>query len=198
MISANNSFGNNVGNAQPNEKRNWKIGRMFGKYTADTSKAAVLEVGLYKSPYAVFCTLSIRTEMGKDSKGRVQFETGLNKENPSCLLNVENVAGVLQLCDYLEKDPGKVSQLNFQHDGGRSKLNIKGSETETTFTVTSEIGSKSITFEATPAGFMNVHGWVRGLKELLKVVQKKQLTAKLDPEEFGTNNDSNDGEDVPF
>ena len=26
MISANNNFGNNVGNAQQSEKRNWKIG----------------------------------------------------------------------------------------------------------------------------------------------------------------------------
>lgn len=198
MIQANNGFGNNVGNAQPNEKRNWKIGRMFGKYTADTSKAAVLEVGMYKSPYSIFCTLSIKAEMGKGMNGRAQFEGGLNKDNPSCLLNVENVSALLQLCDSLEKDHGKVPQLNWQHDGGKSKLFIKGSETETTFTVESEIGSKSITFEATPAGFVNVHGWVHGLKEFLEIVQKKQLTAKLDPEEFGSNNDSNGGEDIPF
>ena len=197
MISANNSFGNNVGNAQPKEKTNWKIGRMFGRCTTDASKAAVLEVAMYKSPYSVFCTLAIKNEMGKDAKGRIQFETGLNKENPSVLLNPENVASVITLCNLLEKNMNNVASLNYVLDTGRSKLEIKGSDASTVITVTNEVGTKSIKFDSTPAGFQNIHAWVPALKELIKIVQKKQLSAKLDPDEFG-NNDENENEDVPF
>lgn len=197
MISANNNFGNNMNGGQT-EKSNWKIGRIFGKNPSDPSKAAVLEIGLYKSKYSVFATLSVRYEMGKDSQNRIQFETGLNKENPSCLLNTENVESVLLLCDLLVKDPSKVSMLHYINDGGRSKLDIKGSETSCTFTVTSEIGTKSIQFDAIPAGFTNVHGCIPALRDMLKIAQKKQLTGKLDPDEFGTAADNNNDEDSPF
>lgn len=193
MISANNNFGNNGG--QQGEKSNWKIGRLFGKCATDTSKSAVLEVGLYKSQYSMFATLSIRNEMGRDSKGRAQFETGLNKENPSVLLAPESVATVLLLCDLIEKEPASVNNLKFIHDTGRSKLEIYGSETSTTIIVTNEIGSKQIQFEATPAGFTNIHGCFPSLKNMLKVIQKKQLTAKLDPDEFSSNDND---EDSPF
>lgn len=195
MISANNNFGHNVGNAQQGEKSNWRIGRIFGKHPTDNSKSAVLEVALYKSQYSMFGTLAIRYEMGRDSKNRIQFETGLNKENPSTLLNPENVSNVLQLCDILEREPSKISQLHYNLDTGRSKLEIQGSETAIVLTVTSEIGSKKIQFDATPAGFTNIHGCVRAIKSLLAIVQKKQLTAKLDPEEFGGNDND---EDSPF
>lgn len=193
MISTNNNFGNNINQQQ--EKTNWKLGRMFGKSTVDSSKSAVLEVGFYKSKYSMFGTLSIRNEMGKDSNGRVQFETGLNKENPSCLLNPENTASALLLCDTVMKDPSKIANLRYVLDSGRSKLEITGSDTSTTFTVTNEIGSKSIKFDATPAGFANIHGCFAAIRELLKIVQKKQLTAKLDPDEFGANESS---EESPF
>ena len=196
MISANNNFGNNVGNAQQNEKSNWRIARIFGKNPNDTSKAAVLEIGLYKSQYSMFATLSIRYEMGRDSKNRIQFETGLNKENPSVLLASESVSTVLLLCDIVKRDHSVVSNLTFMHDTGRSKLDIKGSDTSTVFTVTNDIGSKKIQFDATPAGFTNIHGCFSALENALKVVQKKQLTGKLDPDEFGTNNDND--EDAPF
>lgn len=196
MISANNNFGNNVGNAQQTEKSNWRIARIFGKNPNDTSKAAVLEIGLYKSQYSMFATLSVRYEMGRDSKNRIQFETGLNKENPSVLLAPESVSTVLLLCDIVKRDPSVVSNLTFMHDTGRSKLDIKGSDTSTVFTVTNDIGSKKIQFDATPAGFTNIHGCFSALENALKVVQKKQLTAKLDPDEFGINNDND--EDSPF
>jgi len=195
MISANNNFGNSVGNAQQTEKSNWKLGRMFGK-KPNESKAAVLEVGMYKSQYSTFCTLSIRYEMGRDSKNRVQFETGLNKENPSCLLNPEQVASLIQLCDTLERDQSKIPQLNYVHDGEKSKLNIVGAETYVQVTVTNNLGSKTIQFDATPAGFTNIHGCISTLKMYAKIVQKKQLNAKLDQEEFGTNNEND--EESPF
>lgn len=195
MISANNNFGHSGGNTQQGEKSNWKIGRIFGKNPTDPSKAAVLEIALYKSQYSIFGTLAVRYEMGRDSKNRIQFETGLNKENPSTLLNPENVASVLQLCDILEKDPSKISQLRYNLDTGRSKLEIQGNETSTIFTVTSDIGSKKIQFDATPAGFTNIHGCISSFKSFLKVIQKKQLTSKLDPEEFGGNDND---EDSPF
>ena len=196
MISANNNFGNNVGNAQQNEKTNWKIGRIFGKKPDEPSKVAVLEVGLYKSPYSMFATLSIKYELGRDSKNRIQWESGLNKENPSVLLAPESVSTVLLLCDIAVKDPTVINNLRFIHDTGKSKLEIQGSETSTIFTVTNDIGSKKIQFDATPAGFANIHGCIPALKNALKVVQKKQLSAKLDPEEFGSNNDND--EDSPF
>ena len=196
MISANNNFGNNMNGGQQGEKSNWRIGRIFGKNPNDTSKAAVLEIGLYKSQYSMFATLSVRYEMGRDSKNRIQFETGLNKENPSVLLAPESVATVLLLCDIVERDPSTVNNLRFLHDTGRSKLDIQGSETSTVITVTNDIGSKKIQFDATPAGFTNIHGCFPALKNALKIVQKKQLTAKLDPEEFGSNNDND--EDSPF
>lgn len=195
MISANNNFGNSMNNGGQQEKTNWKIGRVFGKNPNDPSKAAVLEIGLYKSQYSMFATLSVRYEMGRDSKNRVQFETGLNKENPSVLLAPESVATVLLLCDIVERDPSVVNNLKFYHDTGRSKLDIQGSETTTTFTVTNDIGSKKIQFDATPAGFTNIHGCFPALKNALKVIQKKQLTAKLDPDEFGGNDND---EDSPY
>ena len=181
---------------QQGEKSNWRIGRIFGKNPNDTSKAAVLEIGLYKSQYSMFATLSVRYEIGRDSKNRIQFETGLNKENPSVLLASESVSTVLLLCDIVKRDHSVVSNLTFMHDTGRSKLDIKGSDTSTVFTVTNSNGSKKIQFDATPAGFTNIHGCFSALENALKVVQKKQLTGKLDPDEFGTNNDND--EDAPF
>lgn len=192
MISTNNNFGNN-GNTQQGEKSNWKIGRIFGKNPNDPSKAAVLEVGLYKSQYSMFATLSIRYEMGRDSKNRVQFETGLNKENPSVLLAPESVSAVSTLCKLVTEDPSKISSLNFSHDTGRSKLDIQSNETSTVMTVTNDIGSKKIQFDATPAGFTNIHGCFPALNDMLAIVHKKQLTAKLDPDEFNSNDD-----DSPF
>lgn len=197
MISANNNFGNNVGNAQQNEKRNWKIARLFGKKPDEPSKAAVLEIGMYKSPYSTFATLSIKYEMGRDSKNRVQFETGLNKENPSCLLNPEEVAGLILLCEIVEEDHSAMKTLHYMHDSGKSKLDILGSETTTVMTVTNEIGSKKIQFDATPAGFTNIHCCMPALKDALAKIRDKQINAKLDPEEFGNNNNDND-EDSPF
>lgn len=192
MISTNNNFGNN-GNTQQGEKSNWKIGRIFGKNPNDPSKIAVLEVGLYKSPYSMFATLSIKYEMGRDSKNRVQFETGLNKENPSVLLAPEGVSAVSTLCKLVTEDPSKISNLNFSYDTGRSKLDIQSNETSTVMTVTNDIGSKKIQFDATPAGFTNIHGCFPALNEMLAIVHKKQLTAKLDPDEFNSNDD-----DSPF
>ena len=196
MISANNNFGNNMNGGQQTEKSNWRIGRMFGRKPDELTKAAVLEVGMYKSPYSTFCTLSVRYEMGRDGKNRIQFETGLNKENPSCLLNPEQVAALIQACEMLERDPSKIPVLNYVHDGEKSKLNIVGTETYVQITVTNEIGSKKIQFDATPAGFTNIHGCISTLKMLAKIVQKKQLNAKLDQEEFGTNNEND--EESPF
>lgn len=196
MISANNNFGNNMNGGQT-EKTNWRIGRIFGKKPDEPSKVAVLEVGLYKSPYSMFATLSIKYELGRDSKNRIQWESGLNKENPSVLLAPESVSTVLLLCDIAEKDPTVINNLRFIHDTGKSKLEIQGSETSTIFTVTNDIGSKKIQFDATPAGFANIHGCIPALKNALRVVQKKQLSAKLDPDEFGTADNNND-EDSPF
>lgn len=193
MISNNNNF-NNMNNSQQNEKTSWKIARVFGKKPGDPSKVAVLEIGLYKSQYSAFATLSIKYEMGRDMKNRVQFETGLNKDNPSCLLSPEDTACVISLCELLEKDPSKISELKFAHDGGRSKLDITGSETNTIVAVTNEVGSKNIQFDATPAGFTNIHGCIPAIKNALKVVLKKQITAKLDPDEFGNDSDG----DSPF
>jgi hypothetical protein len=195
MISTNNNFNNNVGNAQQPEKSNWKIARIFGKNPNDTSKVAILEIGLYKSQYSMFATLSIKNEMGRDSKNRIQFETILNKDNPSVLLAPENVTTVLFLCNLVENDPSVVKNLNFKLETTRSKLEIKGSDTATLLTVTNEIGSKSIQFDAVPAGFTNIHGCYDSIKNALKVIQKKQFTIKLDPDEFGSS--SND-EDAPF
>ena len=197
MISANNNFGNNMNGGQQTEKSNWRIGRMFGRKPDELTKAAVLEVGMYKSPYSTFCTLSVRYEMGRDGKNRIQFETGLNKENPSCLLNPEQVAALIQACEMLERDPSKIPVLNYVHDGEKSKLNIVGTETYVQITVTNEIGSKKIQFDATPAGFTNIHCCMPALKDALVKIRDKQINAKLDPEEFGNNNNDND-EDSPF
>lgn len=196
MISANNNFGNNVGSAQQNEKRNWKVSRLFGKKVDEPSKAAVLEIGMYKSPYSTFATFSIRNEMGRDSKNRAQFETGLNKENPSCLLNPEEVAGLILLCEIIEKDHSSMKTLHYMHDNGRSKLDILGSDTNTIITVGNELGTKKIQFDATPVGFTNIHSCIPALKDALVVIRNKQINAKLDPEEFGANNDNE--EDSPF
>ena len=196
MISNNGNFGNNVGNAQQNEKRNWRIARLFGKKPDEPSKAAVLEIGMYKSPYSTFATFSVRYEMGRDSKNRIQFETGLNKENPSCLLNPEEVAGLILLCEIVEEDHSTMKSLHYIQDSGKSKLDILGSETSTIITVSNEIGSKKIQFDATPAGFTNIHSCIPALKDALEKIRAKQINAKLDPEEFGNNNDND--EESPF
>lgn len=197
MISQNSSFGNNMNNGngqQPQEKRSVKLGRIYGRSVNDSTKAAFLEVGCYKSQYSMFATLAIKVEMGKDSKGRAQFETGLDKDNPSVLLNPENVASVITLCDMLIGNPEKVSQLNYMLDSGRSKLEMRGTESSVTITVTNDVGSKSIVFNATPCGFANIHAIIPVLKKFLDIIQKKQLSAKLDPEEFNGNDDG----DAPF
>ena len=196
MISGNNSFGNNMNNGgQQQEKRSWNVSRVYGKNPNDPSKIAFLNVGLYKSQYSTFTTLAIRHELGKDSKGRTQFETGLNKENPSTLLNTEFTAGLINLCDILIKNPSDVSKLNLVIDSGKSKLAIRGSESNIQLTVTNEVGTKTIAFDAVPVGFTNVFPFISAFKNALEIVQKKQLSAKLDPDEFGEEN--NDG-DAPF
>jgi hypothetical protein len=176
-----NNHGNNQNDGAP-EKTSFRVGRMYGKHPTEPGKAAVLDIGLYVSKYSVYATLAIKYEMGRLSNGQVQFEAGLAKDNPSALLNAEQVVGIIDLFNRIT--PSDISKLNLLIDSGKSKFQIDGTETQTKFTVTNDKGSKSIKFDAMPSGIMNVHSSLELLKEYLKIVSKKQISYRLSPDEF--------------
>ena len=178
-----NNNNNQNNNSGAPEKSNFNVGRMWGKHPTDAGKVAVLDVGIYASKYAVFASFAIKYEMGKLSNGQVQFEAGLAKDNPSSLLNAEQLTGLITLLDHIEQKD--VPSLNLCIDSGKSKFSIVGSETQVQITVSNDKGTKSITFDAMPAGVMNIHSSLELLKKYLIIIQKKQLSYRLSPDVFG-------------
>ena len=189
-FTQNNNFGSNSNGEK--KKQNFRVGRIYGS-------DGQLDVGLYISDVGiVYGTASIKAAIGKNpSNGVTMYESGLNKDNPSVLLNTENIIALLK---YFEKaDDAFISGINFTLDAGRSKISFSGSDTDVKITIENKVGTKSITLSATPVGNKNVHASIYQFIEYLKIIIKKQLKNKLDPEEFSdiSAGEGND-EDSPF
>lgn len=175
-------YRNNSQNGQDNEKQSISVGKIYGKSGEDTSKSATLAVGIYATKYSMFATLSVRYEIGRLSNGQTQFEGGLNKDIPSVLLNIEDTLGLIKILEFVDEEG--CDGISFVHDTGKSSIAFEGSKDFAKITIKNPVGSKTIQFNAkmTNAKVFNIPG-LKQLQEYLKIISKKQINRKIEPED---------------
>lgn len=193
-----NGFSNNSNYQGGGEKKktNFRIGKIYGV-------DGIMEVSVWVSDTGAKTILSIKSAIGKDpSTGNNVYESKMPSELPRFFMNLDIAKAFIDASAMSEPD-----KLHFSIEikGSGNKLTVE-SINPRTIKLTIECPKvsstpRSITFEAIPVGFADIHASYNNLVEMVKIGYKKTLQGKLDPEEFSMvlgNNDDGDTGESPF
>lgn len=191
----NNSGYNNNNNQGDVEKKktNFRIGRIYGS-------DGILDVVTWISDTGVRGIFSIKSAVGKDpSTGNNVYEQKKPNELPRFFMTASQMNALIE-CIETAPDLGAIN-IVFPKPSG-DKLTIVGQGSQIKITIEhSKTGSRTITLESVSLNNKNIHADFKILLDYLKIIYKKAIYNKLDPEEFGMvaqSESSSDNEDVPF
>lgn len=187
----NNNFNNSNNQNGDKKKTNFRIGKIWGS-------DGQIDVSVWVADTGARTILSIKSAVGKDpSTGNNVYEQKMPNELPRFFMNLDLSRVFIEAVEHTP-DLGSINMVIDK--GGNNKLSVVGQGNSIKLTIDSaKQGSRTITFESTSVGPMNIHASFKNLVEYIKIGYKKALTAKLDPDEFGMAVGSDDSnEDQPF
>lgn len=186
MFTQNNSNYNQQNNQNgPKEKTNFPIGKIYGSN-------GIIETKCWKSQNnALYVSLSIKQQIGKDPQGRTTYENGLAKEIPSILLRADSAKGLYM---YLKNNAPENYKLNDYSAQGfpDSKISFIGNEAGVRITINDPKGIRTMDMPSTPVGDKNYNPLIDNFLTQLKKAIDSAVLYKV-AEEL-----SNNSEEVPF
>lgn len=146
----NNNYGQNGNGATtnaPKEKTNFPVGKIRGN-------GGRIETSCWKSKNnALYVSVTIRQEIGKNPDGRTSYEAGLAKDIPSVLFRADEARA---LYDYIMIE--KPENLKFEKSPWEgSKIAFEGSDAGVKVTITDAKGTRTMTLPSIPVGNRNMH-----------------------------------------
>lgn len=188
----NNNFNNSGNQGGEKKKTNFKVGKIYGT-------DGIMDVVTWVADTGVRCVLSIKSAVGKDpSTGNNVYEQKMPNELPRFFMTASHMNALIN-CIEQSGDPSNINIVLPKANG--DKLTISGQGSQIKITIDhSKTGSRTITLEAVSLNNKNIHADFNILVEYLKIVYKKAIYNKLDPEEFGmvTAAESESTEETPF
>lgn len=190
-FQTNNNFNNTNNQNGDKKKTNFRIGKIWGS-------DGQIDVSVWVADTGARTILSIKSAVGKDpSTGNNVYEQKMPNELPRFFMNLDLSRVFIEAVEHTH-DLGSINMVIDK--GGNNKLSVVGQGNSIKLTIDSaKQGSRTITFESTSVGSMNIHASFKNLVEYIKIGYKKALTAKLDPDEFGMALGTEDsGDDLPI
>lgn len=148
-------------NGEPAEKRNFPVGRVYGK-------DGLVVVSMWKSTTgAMYASLMIKQQIGKDPKGVTMYEQGMNKDIPNVLMRADYLRILIEECE--GKSPAEINFSRPTRDNDDSStLALVGSAGGVQVTVTNKVGTRTANLASVAVGDHNVYPDWKNLLDLLK------------------------------
>lgn len=190
-LQISNQYNNNNQNGEK-KKSNFRVGKIYG---AD----GTIDIGVWNSDKGgCYAIMSIKAAVGKDpSTGGNVYEQKMSGELPSICMNLSKIRVFLEAVK--DQDPGTLNTVIDTERG--AKLTIVGSGSSVKLTIDNQkTGTRTVTLNASPAGYTNIHADFKNLVDMIDICFKKAIRSKLDPDEFSMAfaDDPSNGGDTPF
>lgn len=151
-------------NQAPAEKTNFPVGRVYGS-------DGLINFSLWKSKNnALYTSIQLKQQIGKDPNGRVTYESGMSKDIPSILLRVDQARCLYEL--FNNTPPEQINYTYKQEDYG-TEMTVTGSTSGVVVSVTNKVGTRKVTIPSIAMGNVNVHGdWKNFITFMWKCIDK--------------------------
>ena len=185
MFTQNNNNFNQQNPNAPKEKTNFPIGKIYGSN-------GIIETKCWKSQNnALYISLSIKQQIGKDPQGRTTYENGLAKEIPSILLRADSARALYM---YLTNNSPENYKLNdfSAPNFPDSKISFIGNDAGVRVTITDQKGMRTMDMPSVPVADKNYHPLIENFLTQFKKAMDCAILYKVADEL------ANNSEEAPF